>query len=238
MSFIKSKDPAILIPARYNSSRLPGKPLVKLNNVEMIKIVAFNCKMSGLDTYVLTDDDRIASLFDPSMVIFDDNKEITNGTGRCSMALNDDRMLKYDYFINVQGDMPDVNVNMINKIHAGLYYDGCELVTLHTALPDHAIHDSNTVKIILNRFNEVQWCGRGFTYGHHHLGIYGYEWESLTNYNEMDPSPEESIEGLEQLRWLHHGRIMHSYKVDFDGIEINTPEDVCKWHDSSTQDKY
>ena len=105
---------AILIPARYNSTRFPGKPLCMLDGVPMIKRVYDACTASKIPTYVLTDDVRIASVFQNTSVIIDDT-DYTNGTERCAGAINIDYMKKYDQFINVQGDMPDVTTQMIER---------------------------------------------------------------------------------------------------------------------------
>ena len=106
---------AILIPARYASTRLPGKPLIELDGVPMIKRVYDACIASKIPTYVLTDDTRIAQVFKNTSVIIDDTP-YENGTERCAGAMKLDYMQKYDQFINVQGDMPDVTVAMIDQV--------------------------------------------------------------------------------------------------------------------------
>jgi CMP-2-keto-3-deoxyoctulosonic acid synthetase len=222
---------AILIPARYGSTRFPGKPLATLNNMPMIRVVYERCRKAGLDVYVLTDDKRIASKFSDSQVIVDDT-DYANGTERCAGALNDKRLDKYTHFINVQGDMPDINARIIETVNYGLKY--ADVVTVHTEMDPGLKANPNTVKMVLGK-NEALWFGRGFTYGEHHLGIYGYSREMLIQYPTLSITAEELIEQLEQLRWLKNGCKIGTHPVYFNGIEINSPEDVEAWHQKNSQ---
>jgi len=219
---------AILIPARYASTRFPGKPLCDLDGIPMIKRVYKACAESGIPTYILTDDVRIASVFKNASVIID-YKDYANGTERCAGAINIDYMQKYDKFINVQGDMPDVTQHMIEKTvwHLKHY----PITTMWTDLQLGKRHDVHQVKVI-TAGDKALWFGRGFTYGHHHLGIYGYRRNVLEMYSSLPVTREERNEGLEQLRWLKAGYDIGILKTVFNGIEINTPEDLEKWNDS------
>ena len=100
---------AILIPARWGSTRYEGKPLVDLDGKPMIKRVFDECTKSGLDTFVLTDDMRIFELFGSGQCWIDETP-YNNGTERCAGAIDNGFFHKYNRFINVQGDMPDVTV--------------------------------------------------------------------------------------------------------------------------------
>ena len=219
---------AILIPARYNSTRFPGKPLCDLDGVPMIKRVYNACKASGLPTYILTDDVRVASVFHNASVIID-YKGYANGTERCAGAIDIDYMKKYDQFINVQGDMPDVSQHMIEKTlwHLKNY----PITTMWTDLQPGERLDINQVKVI-TAGDKALWFGRGFTYGQHHLGIYGYSRNALGMYSELPITREERNEGLEQLRWLKAGWDIGILHTEFNGIEINTPQDAEKWNES------
>jgi 3-deoxy-manno-octulosonate cytidylyltransferase (CMP-KDO synthetase) len=219
---------AILIPARYASTRFPGKPLCDLDGIPMIKRVYKACAESGIPTYILTDDVRIASVFKNASVIID-YKGYANGTERCAGAIDIDYMKKYDQFINVQGDMPDVSQHMIEKTlwHLKHY----PITTMWTDLQPGERLDINQVKVIIAG-DKALWFGRGFTYGHHHLGIYGYRRNVLEMYSSLPVTREERNEGLEQLRWLKAGYDIGILKTVFNGIEINTPEDLEKWNDS------
>jgi 3-deoxy-manno-octulosonate cytidylyltransferase (CMP-KDO synthetase) len=223
---------AILIPARYGSTRLPGKPLAMLDGVPMIKRVYDACSASGIPTYVLTDDVRIASVFQDTSVIIDDTN-YANGTERCAGAINIDYMQKYDRFINVQGDMPDVTIDMIKQCEWHLQH--YQVTTLWTDMPACMQEDPNTVKLI-RAGDRVLWCGRGITnYGHWHLGIYGYKREALEMYTNLIIEKEETIEQLEQLRWLKNGWQVGCLSVQYNGVEINSPEDIETWHTKNFQ---
>ena len=107
---------AIMIPARYGSTRYPGKPLTMLGDKPMIQRVAEACKATGYDTYVLTDNKTIAQAAQASGVgIYIDSHDYENGTERCAGAIASRKFDEYDNFINVQGDMPDVTQEMIEK---------------------------------------------------------------------------------------------------------------------------
>ena len=217
---------AILIPARYGSTRFPGKPLAMLDSVPMIKRVYDACVASKIPTYVLTDDVRIASVFQNTSVIIDDT-DYANGTERCAGAIKLDYMQKYDQFINVQGDMPDVTLQMIERCIWHLQH--YQITTLWTDMPKEMQDDPNSVKMIRSG-DKALWFGRGITgYGHWHLGIYGYSRNVLEFYNTYEIEQEEQVEKLEQLRWLKAGWDIGCLHADFNGVEINTPEDIDRW---------
>lgn len=227
----------VLIPARYGSTRYMGKPLTLLGGIPMIRRVYDNCVSSGYDTCVLTDSYDIAKTVPCSDVFYDD-KNYQNGTERCAGAIMHHRFSKYDNIINVQGDMPDVTIDMIEK--ASIMLTKYRVVTLHTSLDEQKKSDKNTVKMINSIPNKkghskVNWFGRGLTgYGDHHLGIYGYRRNALEKYTKLKVSFEENHESLEQLRWLQNGFDIYSTCVKFNGIEINTPEDSLKWNQKNS----
>jgi 3-deoxy-manno-octulosonate cytidylyltransferase (CMP-KDO synthetase) len=223
---------AILIPARYASTRLPGKPLAMLDSVPMIKRVYDACVASKIPTYVLTDDIRIANVFENAGVIID-YKHYENGTERCAGAIDLDYMQKYDQFINVQGDMPDVTVEMIQQVlwHLKNY----SVTTIFTDMPKDKQNDPNSVKMVRGG-DQALWFGRGMTgYGDWHLGVYGYKRNALEMYSGLEVTQEEQVEKLEQLRWLKNGWQIGCLSVQYNGVEINSPEDVEEWHSKHFQ---
>ena len=223
---------AILIPARYGSTRFPGKPLVALDNVPMIRRVYERCRKTGLDTYVLTDDKRIADKFEPHQVIID-LEDYENGTERCAGAVAMRTLDDYDQFINVQGDMPDVTAELIEKCIASL--SQYQVSTVYTAMPSKMQNDPNSVKMV-RAGDQALWFGRGMTgYGEWHLGVYGYHKQALQAYPHLLVEAEERIEKLEQLRWLKNGWQIGCNSVYFNGVEINTPEDVETWQQKNLQ---
>lgn len=221
----------ILIPARYASTRFPGKPLELLHNIPMIRMVYERCRKAaqelGCDVRVLTDDERIAEKFDPSQVWVGD-KDYANGTERCAGFIVTKEGKQYSRVVNVQGDMPDVTTDMIKYAFYNL--NQYEITTVHTDMDPALRADPNSVKMIEGA-GKALWFGRGFTkYGKHHLGVYGYWTTTLERYPNMPVTAEEDIEQLEQLRWLKNGCTIGTQSVYFNGIEINTPEDIEAWH--------
>ena len=221
------KQTAILIPARFGSTRFEGKPLVELDGIPMIERVYKACSETGIDTYVLTDDLRIFDLFGPEKCWIE-KAGYANGTERCSGALKWNRFNKYDQFINVQGDMPDVTADMIAETQMQL--SEYKVSTVCTQMPEEEQNNPNSVKLVRG-VGKCLWFGRGMTgYGDWHLGIYGYQRDALETYMDMINTKEEQIEQLEQLRWLKNGWDIGVTPVVFNGIEINTPEDVERWN--------
>jgi len=226
------KSTAILIPARYGSTRFPGKPLISLDNIPMIRRVFERCRKTGFDTYVLTDDVRIADKFQPHQVIID-LEDYENGTERCAGAVAMRTLDDYDQFINVQGDMPDVTAELIEKCIASL--SQYQVSTVYTAMPSKMQNDPNSVKMV-RAGDQALWFGRGMTgYGEWHLGVYGYHKQALQAYPHLLVEAEERIEKLEQLRWLKNGWQIGCDSVYFNGVEINTPEDVETWQQKNLQ---
>jgi 3-deoxy-manno-octulosonate cytidylyltransferase (CMP-KDO synthetase) len=225
---------AILIPARYNSTRLPGKPLAMLDGVPMIKRVYDACTASKIPTYVLTDDMRIFNLFGPNKCWIEQEHiaSYANGTERVAGAVAKWTELdQYDNFVNVQGDMPDVTLDIIEKVIWHLQH--YPITTVWTDMPEEKQNDPNTVKMI-RAGDQALWFGRGMTgYGDWHLGVYGYKRNPLEFYSTYEVEKEEKIEQLEQLRWLKNGWQIGCLSVQYNGVEINSPEDVTEWQNKN-----
>lgn len=222
----------ILIPARHGSTRFPGKPLVELNGVPMIKRVYDICKSTGIDTFVLTDDQQIYNVIGPNCII--DHEEYDNGTERCAGAINKFEVLAdYKRIVNVQGDMPDVTLQIIERAFEWLKH--YPISTVFTDMPEEMQSDPSSVKLI-RAGDQCLWFGRGLTgYGDWHLGVYGYKRHALNMYRNLPIEKEEKIEKLEQLRWLKSGWQIGCSSVYFNGTEINTPEDLKIWHNKNFQ---
>ena len=156
--------------------------------------------------------------------------EASNGTERCSIAARD---LDYDSYINVQGDMPDVTPTMIHAVADYLKY--YPVTTLFTEMTEQEQLKPSTVKMVRSG-DTALWFGRGMTgYGDWHLGIYGYRANALSLYPSLEVTQEERVEKLEQLRWLKAGWTIGCTKVDFNGVEINTQEDIHLWNYKNEQ---
>ena len=216
---------AILIPARYQSSRYPGKMLAEVNGKPLIKHVFDICNQTDHHVTVLTDHEDIAKQV-PNFVM---TGEADNGTERCCDAMQG---MGFKQYVNVQGDMPDITPEMIEKCieHLSKY----SVTTLYTTMPKEKQNDPNTVKMIRAK-DQALWFGRGMTgYGDWHLGIYGYSATALRMYKKLEIPDEEHIEKLEQLRWLKNGWQIGCLNVNFNGVEINTPEDLEEWHNKNS----
>ena len=220
---------AILIPARYASTRFPGKPLAMLDGIPMVKRVYDACVASKIPTYVLTDDRRIAELIPDRHFWIDEQDDYSNGTERCAGAVEHCPMLtEYTQFINVQGDMPDITLQMIERCVEWLQY--YPVSTVFATMPEEEQNNPNSVKMV-RAGDQALWFGRGMTgYGEWHLGVYGYKRNSLEMYPTLEITQEETIEQLEQLRWLKSGWQIGCSSVYFKGVEINSPEDIDIWH--------
>ena len=214
---------AILIPARYNSSRFPGKMMKKLNGVPLVEHVYNICAATGLDTYVLTDHQDIYNYMGGNRCLMTQDAE--NGTERCMQVI--DEVLQYDRYINVQGDMPDITEDIIRAVEKELQRS--DVSTAYTPMDFNLRSDPNSVKMIHSRGRAHWFLRASLTYGDHHLGVYGYNREAKAMYNASTKYIEEDIEKLEQLRWIQNGMRIGAVEVEFDGIEINTPEDLEKW---------
>ncbi len=218
---------AILIPARYASSRFPAKKMAELNGVPLIEHVYNKCVATGLDTYVLTDHQDIYNHMGAGKCLM--TNEADNGTERCMQVI--DEVLQYDRYINVQGDMPDITSDIIRAVEGALQYS--DVSTAYTPMDFNLRNDLNSVKMIHSRGRAHWFLRASLTYGDHHLGVYGYNREAKIVYTTSKKYAEEDIEKLEQLRWIQNGQKIGVVEVEFNGIEINTPQDLERWEQNN-----
>lgn len=235
-----------LIPARYASTRFPGKPLADIQGKSMIQRVYEQASRSKLvdEVVVATDDARIAE----HVVSFGGKVVITradhpSGTDRCYEALT---LLDtpYQYVINIQGDEPFIDPEQIDELAAVLQTGEVELATQMIAIDSEALlFDRGEVKIVLNTHNEALYFSRmpiPFIKGvpesdwhkHHtyyrHVGMYAYRRDVLEAITKLPVSALEKAESLEQLRWLENGFRIKCVTTKFDSHCIDTPEDIEK----------
>ena len=234
-----------IIPARYASTRFPGKPLIQINGKSMIQRVYEQAAKSKLMTKIIiaTDDDRIAEhakSFGAEVVIT--KAEHPSGTDRCFEAYQLNGQ-KFDYVLNIQGDEPFLDPEQIDSLAQGCAED-VEIATQMIKCTDHdVLFDKGEVKIILNSNKEALYFSRNvipfikgkdekewhkhFDY-YRHVGMYAYRTDILEKITQLKPSALELAESLEQLRWVEHGYKIKCIETSFESHCVDTPEDIEK----------
>jgi len=239
-----------IIPARYASSRFPGKPLVMIDGKSMIQRVyeqALKCKeLSSL--IIATDSDVI----EKHIVAFGGNVVTTSvnhnsGTERCNEVLEKlaiDQNDPYSVVINIQGDEPFIDPEQISEVANAFSNPDIQIATLMKRIKsDDELNDPNVVKVIIDksfkaiyfsRFpipffrgkNREEWLKERAYFKH--IGIYAYRSPSLRGIAKLPVSLLEKAESLEQLRWIENGYPVHVLETEFDSFAIDTPADLLK----------
>ncbi|GLP94756.1 3-deoxy-manno-octulosonate cytidylyltransferase [Paraferrimonas sedimenticola] len=231
----------ILIPARFGSSRFPGKPLTLINGQPMIQRVIERAKLvKGADAiYVATDDKRIADAVEQvgAIAVMTDS-ELPSGTDRINQAAERIGLQDEDIIINLQGDQPLVDPNTLEqliqlfKAHPGEF----SMATLAYQITDpKAIADPNQVKVVFdNQHNALYFSRSTIPFGrdaedypiYKHLGIYGYSKGFVDAFAKLPVGRLEALEKLEQLRALENGFKIRIAVSGIDSTEVDTPADV------------
>lgn len=234
-----------IIPARYNSTRFPGKPLAMIKGKTMIQRVCEQAWKSKLDAVVVaTDDIRIADevlKFGGKYVMTDPRHQ--SGTDRCCEAV---QMLEeqYDAVINIQGDEPFIDPRHIDLLVDMISRDDTQLASLVKRVEEaEDLFGSSKVKVVMDKTGKAlyfsrnpipfmqnvaheKWLQKGRFY--QHIGIYAYKTETLHQIAKMHPSALEQAESLEQLRWLENGLSIRMAVVAGESLSIDTPDDLAK----------
>ena len=236
-----------IIPARFASSRFPGKPLVDIGGKTMIQRVyeqALKAK-SLCKVVVATDDIRILT----QVIAFGGEAYMTttdhpSGTDRCFEAFQKaGGGSKFDYAINIQGDEPFIDPEIIDQMSKLLDFK-TEIATAVKKINDYdTLFDPNIVKAVLTMRKQCLYFSRqtvpfvrGFepeTWLDHadfykHIGLYAYRSDVLEQISHLPPSPLENTEKLEQLRWLGYGYKIYATVTEYESFGIDTPEDLAK----------
>jgi len=229
-----------LIPARYGSTRFPGKPLIEINGKSMIRRVIDQAKkcQSLQDVWVATDDERIFNHVEEygcKAVYTSEN--CSSGTERICELLpqieND-----FDFVLNIQGDEPFVHVESLEELSKELISSKADIATLAvqmTALED--VNDSNRVKVVFSASGRALYFSRsnipfarnGEPDYFKHLGVYAYRIAALQQIKILRASALELTESLEQLRWLENDLSISVIVTSHDSTGIDTPEDLLKY---------
>lgn len=234
-----------IIPARYASTRFPAKPLVDIGGKTMIQRVyeqALKCKLDKV--VVATDDERISaevSRFGGEFVIT--SAQHQSGTDRCAEVV--EKLSDYDVVINIQGDEPFIDPKQVDLVASCFLDNEVKIATLIKAInTEEELFNVNIPKVVINSNQQAIYFSRQtipFIRGaeknddwlkahqfYKHIGIYGYQTETLLAITKLTPSTLELAESLEQLRWIENGYQIQTKVTDIETIAIDTPEDLKK----------
>ena len=235
-----------IIPARYASSRFPGKPLAMIGNKSMIQRVYEQASKSIDLVCVATDDGRIydaVKSFGGKAVMTSADHQ--SGTDRCAEAadlLAAETGGRIDIVINIQGDEPFIKPEQINLVKDCFRDENVRIATLvRKAEPGEDIFNPNQPKVIINTQGDAiyfsraaipyqregdkdEWTGKHSYYKH--IGLYAYRTETLRKITKLAPSPLEIAESLEQNRWIENGFRIRTAVTIWESIGIDTPDDL------------
>jgi 3-deoxy-manno-octulosonate cytidylyltransferase (CMP-KDO synthetase) len=239
------KKVAAIIPARFASTRFPGKPLVDLGGKPMIQRTYERVKaVKGFDRIIIaTDDQRIfdaAQGFNAEVMMT--SSEHLTGTDRCAEVL---RRLgeEVDYVVNIQGDEPFIEPAQLEEVAAG-FSSGAPILTLIKKITDsETLFNVNTPKVVcdeegnalyfsrqtipfLRGVEPTDWLNKHTFFKH--IGLYAYRADILPGLSALKPTSLELAESLEQLRWIQNGIQIKAMETQFETIGIDSPEDLEK----------
>ncbi len=237
-----------IIPARYASSRFPGKPLAIIGNKPMIQRVYEQASKSLDIIYVATDDKRIYD----TVIAFGGKAVMTatthmSGTDRCAEAvdiINSGNDSQIEIAVNIQGDEPFIRPEQIDLIKKCFTDKTVEIATLvRIARQGEDIFNINQPKVILNKAGDAIYFSRAaipfyrdaakeeWTRNHlyyKHIGLYAYRTSTLHEITKLERSPLELCESLEQNRWIENGYKIRTAITEWESIGIDVPEDIEK----------
>ena len=241
-----------LIPARYNSTRFPGKPLVMIQGKSMIQRVYEQCKkVKGLEVVVATDDARIADHVKEFKGKFMLTGEHDSGTSRCIEVVEqlEDEGSFYDLVLNVQGDEPFIDPKQIELVIAGLKdASEPEIISLCKRISTkEELFNSNVVKVVMTDEDPIFSYRDALYFSRHpipfvrdtlegawldqtsfykHIGLYGFRKDVLLELQDLETSPLSLAESLEQLTWLANDYLIGVVETTIESIGIDTPDDI------------
>ena len=233
-----------VIPARYTSTRFPGKPLVEVAGKPLIRHVVERCRQARAlaDLIVATDDVRIARAVEPYCRVEMTLPTHPSGSDRIAEVVS---RCACDGVVNIQGDEPLILPGVIDQVAQALAR--YPMTTAAAPIRDPAEYDNpNVVKVVVNSLGQALYFSRrtipylrdavarptseqlaAFPFLQH-VGLYGYQRDTLLRLVQLPVSSLEAAEKLEQLRALEHGIPIAVIRVEYDGIGVDTPEDIAK----------
>ncbi|TSA51375.1 MAG: 3-deoxy-manno-octulosonate cytidylyltransferase [Sphingobacteriales bacterium] len=239
-----------IIPARFASTRLPGKPLAMIQGKSMIQHVYERVKASNIvdKIFIATDDERIintAASFGAEAIMT--SPLHNSGTDRCAEVA---AVIGYDFdvVINIQGDEPFIETDHLKSLRDLFLNDEVQIGSLIKRISSlvelknpnvvkavktpegKALYFSRSVVPYIRNIEEHDWLHHHSFYKH--IGLYGYRKETLLKIAQLSPAPLEQVESLEQLRWLENNISIHLAETFIETLSIDTPEDLIKANDS------
>lgn len=227
-----------IIPARYHSSRFPGKPLIDLDGKSMIRHVYEGVNNSRLfDTVVVaTDHEKIRAhvkQFGGNVLMT--HSDHRSGTDRCGEVI--ETYSDYDIVVNIQGDEPLVDAEQLRQLLETFDDDGVKIATLGIPTNSKSVMENpNRIKIVRNSAGDALYFSRSpIPYEKEatqkpflkHIGLYGFRKTTLEKLVALPPTDLEKKESLEQLRWLFYGYSIRVAKTTIETPNIDVPEDVA-----------
>ena len=228
-----------VIPARYESSRLPKKPLKDICGYPMIEWVYKRALKSNLDKVIVATDSKevyeAVKKFGGDVILT--REDHLNGTSRIAEVC--EKITDFDVIINIQGDEPLIEKDMINSLIDSFKVErNLKMSTLKHKLHSwEDIENSNFVKVVTDKNDYAIYFSRSVipyprnkNMGNYfkHVGIYGYKRDFVLDYFKMDSTPLENSESLEQLRVLENGYKIKVLETNFEVIGVDTQEELEK----------
>jgi 3-deoxy-manno-octulosonate cytidylyltransferase (CMP-KDO synthetase) len=234
-----------VIPARYASTRFPGKPLVEIAGKSMIQRVYEQTKKVKLfsEVIIATDDEQIlkhGQSFGATVMMTSENH--VSGTDRCAEVAH--HFPDVEIIINIQGDEPFINPLQIEELIDCFKEKDTHIATLIKKISsDDELFNHNTPKVVVDKnlralyfsrnpipyqrnFPKPEWLNKHVYYTH--IGIYGFRANTLKEITLLPPSSLESCESLEQLRWLENGYSIQTSITEFESFGIDHMDDIEK----------
>ena len=219
-----------MIPARYDSKRLPGKLMMDLNGKSVIKTTLENIVNSNLfdAVYVVTDSQIIydhLKQFHQNILI--SNNEHISGSDRIAEFAQE---MEVDIIINIQGDEPLIDPNQITQIITSFSQGSEKIITLAKKITSKEAQNTNTVKVNFNSdmiaTNFYRSANKDTSFLYKHIGVYGFKQDTLDRICRLDTTENELKHKLEQLRWLDNNYKIKVVVTEQDSISIDTQEDL------------
>ena len=237
-----------IIPARFQSSRFPGKPLAMIDSKAMIQRVYEQASKAFDDVAVATDDDRIfqkvISFNGKAVMTSESHQSGTDRTAEAALTYQLNTKKTFDVVVNIQGDEPFIRPQQLQQLAATFEDPSVQIATLVKKIEtEEELFNENAVKVVKNAQNGALYFSRfpipfmrgadkkdwvkKHTY-FKHIGVYAYRYSVLQEITKLPQSSLELSEKLEQNRWLENGYKIKVSETDFQSLAVDTPEDLEK----------